>query len=239
MAAARSVTGGPVGRAPELAVLEAFLGGVTGSRAGADGRARDREDDALGGRDRRRARARDPRRLDPRQWGGGAAVLRGPDRPARRRGSPEHRGLAGSPARRRRGGRSGAMERPTGRAASDRGADSERLRHPRSRRYCGDGALLRSSDSTDLLTAELEGLPPGSARVRAFACALHTAPCRSCRQADPAGLPGVGRWLAERAACPRRGQAALANMATNEAVIRVDRIRDAEAWAEAGAGGGA
>ena len=33
MAAARSVTGGPVGRAPELAVLEAFLGGVTGSRA--------------------------------------------------------------------------------------------------------------------------------------------------------------------------------------------------------------
>jgi len=33
MAAARGVTGGPVGRAPELAALDEFLGGGTGLRA--------------------------------------------------------------------------------------------------------------------------------------------------------------------------------------------------------------
>ncbi len=80
---------------------------------------------------------------------------------------------------------------------------------------------------TDLLTAELEKLPPGSPRVRA--CLL---------------LPGgvvhgnddirgfLERALAESEGVPEARAAVLANMATNEAVIRVGRLREAEAWAE-------
>ena len=49
-----------LGRAPELAAMRAFLGdGPAAARAGADGRARDRQDDAVGGG--RRARRRDGR----------------------------------------------------------------------------------------------------------------------------------------------------------------------------------
>ncbi len=80
---------------------------------------------------------------------------------------------------------------------------------------------------TDLLTAELEGLPPGSARVRA--CLLLPGGVVR-RNEEIRGF--LERALAESEGLPEARAAALANMATNEAVIRVDRIRDAEAWAE-------
>ena len=79
---------------------------------------------------------------------------------------------------------------------------------------------------TDLLTAELEELPPGSARVRA--CLL--LPGGVVRRNDE--IRGfLERALAESEGLPDARAVALANMATNEAVIRVERVRDAEAWA--------
>ncbi len=80
---------------------------------------------------------------------------------------------------------------------------------------------------TDLLTTELEGLPAGSARVRA--CLL--LPAGAVRRNEE--IRGfMERALAESEGVPEARAAVLANMATNEAVIRVERVREAEKWAE-------
>jgi DNA-binding CsgD family transcriptional regulator len=89
------------------------------------------------------------------------------------------------------------------------------------------GVAAEKQELTDLLTAELEGLPAGSARARA--CLL--LPAGVVRRNDE--IRGfLERALAESTGLPEERAAVLANMATNEAVIRVERIRDAEAWAE-------
>jgi DNA-binding CsgD family transcriptional regulator len=91
---------------------------------------------------------------------------------------------------------------------------------------------------TDLLTAELEELPAGSPRVRA--CLLLPGGVVSSND-DIRGF--LERALAESEGVPEARAAVLANMATNEAVIRVGRVGEAEAWAEealaTGRGGGA
>jgi DNA-binding CsgD family transcriptional regulator len=80
---------------------------------------------------------------------------------------------------------------------------------------------------TDLLTRELEQLPPGVPRVRA--CLL--LPGGAVRSNDE--IRGfLERALAESEGVPDARAAVLANMSSNEAVIRVERIADAEAWAE-------
>ena len=80
---------------------------------------------------------------------------------------------------------------------------------------------------TDLLTGELEELPPGDARVRA--CLL--LPGGAVRSNDEIRA-FLERALVESEGLPEARAAVLANMSTNEAVIRVERIADAEAWAE-------
>ena len=73
-----------VGREAELALLRGFLR-RSGARSAARGRARDRQDDALGGRDRASARERGVRVLvGAAERRRGAAVVRRADRPARR-----------------------------------------------------------------------------------------------------------------------------------------------------------
>ena len=89
------------------------------------------------------------------------------------------------------------------------------------------GVAAEKQQLTDLLTAELEGLPAGSARARA--CLL--LPGGVVRRNDEIRA-FLERALAESKGLPEERAAVLANMATNEAVIRVERIRDAEAWAE-------
>lgn len=80
---------------------------------------------------------------------------------------------------------------------------------------------------TDLLTSELEELPPGDARVRA--CLL--LPGGAVRSNDEIRV-FLERALVESEGLPEARAAVLANMSTNEAVIRVERIADAVAWAE-------
>ena len=80
---------------------------------------------------------------------------------------------------------------------------------------------------TDLLTGELEELPPGDAGVRA--CLL--LPGGAVRSNDEIRA-FLERALVESEGLPEARAAVLANMSTNEAVIRVERIADAEAWAE-------
>jgi DNA-binding CsgD family transcriptional regulator len=80
---------------------------------------------------------------------------------------------------------------------------------------------------TDLLTCELEELPPGDARVRA--CLL--LPGGAVRSNDEIRA-FLERALVESEGLPEARAAVLANMSTNEVVIRVERIADAEAWAE-------
>jgi DNA-binding CsgD family transcriptional regulator len=79
---------------------------------------------------------------------------------------------------------------------------------------------------TSLLSRELDSLPPGSPRVRA--CLL--LPGGVVRTNDE--LRGfLERALAESGNDRGARAAVLANIATNDAVIRVERIRQAEAWA--------
>ena len=99
-----------------------------GARAGAHGRARDRQDDAVGGGRRPRPRRGPPRPARPAQRRRGGAVVRGADRPLR----AARRGRAGGPARAaaarargrapprragRGGGAAGDRARPAQRAA--------------------------------------------------------------------------------------------------------------------------
>jgi DNA-binding CsgD family transcriptional regulator/tetratricopeptide (TPR) repeat protein len=89
------------------------------------------------------------------------------------------------------------------------------------------GVAAEKQQLTDLLTTELENLPTGSARARA--CLL--LPGGAVRRNDEIRA-FLERALAESEGLPEERGVVLANMATNEAVIRVERIRDAEAWAE-------
>ena len=89
------------------------------------------------------------------------------------------------------------------------------------------GVAAEKQRLTDLLTAELEALPAGSARVRA--CLLLPGGMVRRNEEIRAFLE---RALAESKGIPEARAVVLANMSTNEAVIRVERIRDAEQWAE-------
>ena len=89
---------------------------------------------------------------------------------------------------------------------------------------------------TDLLAPELEGLPPGAARVRAWLLLANgsAVPTYFDRRAH------FEHALAEAGADPALRAHALASMALSTAAEGVERIRDVEAWAgealEAGAG---
>jgi DNA-binding NarL/FixJ family response regulator len=80
---------------------------------------------------------------------------------------------------------------------------------------------------TDLLAHELDSLPPGEARVRA--CLLLT---NGVVTSNDDIRRYYERALAETGEDPQLRAHVLARMSENEAAVRVERIREAEAWAQ-------
>jgi DNA-binding CsgD family transcriptional regulator len=79
---------------------------------------------------------------------------------------------------------------------------------------------------TDLLAPRLDSLPPGQARVRA--CLLLTG---GAVKTNEEILGYIERGLAETRGDPRSRAPMLAEVSLNAAVIRVERLPDADAWA--------